>query len=108
MARAFIRTGTNRYTRCLVVEFDGAGRAEFWGDPVKVVAALLIFNNATVKSWVRNKGLEVEVAEDVITALKALSREPMTWQTAAKNGFLQDPTPQQIINALSIKAILKR
>jgi hypothetical protein len=60
--------------RILVVE--GGGKIELYGDPVKAVASLLIFNNSSVKGWVRGKGLEVEAAPETWEALKALSANP--------------------------------
>jgi hypothetical protein len=104
LARLYVRTETNRYTRILVVE--GGGKIELYGDPVKAVASLLIFNNSSVKGWVRGKGLEVEAAPETWEALKALSANPPTWRQAADWGFLQNPTAEKILQTLSLNALV--
>jgi len=107
VVKAYVRTHPDHYARCMVVEFDGGGKVELWGDPAKAVASLLIFTNSTVKSWVSGKGLEVEVPEEAREALIALGRRPPTWKEAAEKGFLQNPTPQHVIRTLALNAILK-
>jgi hypothetical protein len=104
LARLYVRTETNRYTRILVVE--GGGKIKLYGDPVKAVASLLIFNNSSVKGWVREKGLEVEAMPETWEALKALSAKPLTWKQAADWGFLQNPTAEEILQTLSINALV--
>lgn len=106
MVKAFVRTETNRYVRALVVEFQEDGVAKFWGDPVKAVVFLLLFRNSTVKSWVRGKGLEVELDEGACEAIKALSKARLTWESAVKHSFLQNPAPQRILQTLALRAVL--
>ncbi len=105
---AFLRTEANRHTRILIVELGDGRTAKLYGDPAKAVAFLLIFNNSTVKSWVRGKGLKFETAEEVCEAIEALSRNPLTWREAAERGFLQNPAPQRVLRALALDAILKK
>ena len=104
MARLYVRTDANRYMRVLVVE--GGGKIELYSDSAKAVASLLIFNNSSVKGWVRGKGLEVEAAPETWEALKALSANPPTWKQAADWGFLQNPTAEKILQTLSLNALV--
>jgi ABC-type glycerol-3-phosphate transport system substrate-binding protein len=104
LVKLYVRTETNRYTRILVVE--GGGKIKLYGDPVKTVASLLIFNNSSVKGWVREKGLEVEATPETWEALKALSAKPLTWKQAAEWSFLQNPTAEMILRTLSLNALV--
>ena len=104
MFRLFVRTETRYCTRVLVVE--GEGVVKLYSDPIKAVAALLIFNNSNVKGWVGEKGLEVETAPETWEALKALSRKRLTWKQAAKWGFLKNPTAEKILQTFSINALV--
>jgi len=104
LARLYVRTETNHYTRILVIE--GGGKIKLYGDSAKAVASLLIFNNSSVKGWVREKGLEVEAMPETWEALKALSAKPLTWKQAADWGFLQNPTAEKVLQTLSINALV--
>lgn len=105
MVKAYVKTESRQYSRALAVEFEGLGKVVLWGDPSKAIAALMLFNNSRVGSWT-GKGLEVEASEEAYEAFKALSRKPPTWKEAADAGLLQNPTPQHVLQALSLKAIL--
>ena len=104
MVRLFVRTGTNRYARILVVE--GGGKVKLYGDPVKPVATLLIFNNSNVKGWVKGKGLEVEASPEIWDALRALSATRLTWRRGFGVGFLKNPTAERVLQTLSINALV--
>jgi len=105
LVRVYVRTETNRYTRILVLE-DG-GKIRLYGDPVKTVASLLLFNNSQVGGWIGGKGLEVEVTPDTWRALKALSAHRLTWKSALMWGFLKNPTAESVLQTLSLNALLK-
>jgi len=104
LVRLFIRTRADYYTRIPVVE--GEKEVRFYGDPVKAVASLLIFNNSKVEGYVSGKGLAVEAPPDVWEALKALSAKPLTWRQAAEWGFLENPTAEKVLRTLSINALV--
>jgi len=104
LIRLYVRTSTNRFTRTLIIE--GEGKVALYGDPVKAVASLLIFNNSDVKGWVKEKGLEVEASPEIWDALRALSTTRLTWRQAAEWGFLKNPTAERILQTLSIDALV--
>jgi len=106
LVRLYVRTTSNRSTRILTVECEG-GIIRLYGDPVKAVVSLLIFNNSHVKGWVRQKGLEVEATPDTWRALKALSAHRLTWKSALIWGFLKNPTAESVLQTLSLNALLK-
>lgn len=104
LVKLYVRTATNHYTRVLVIECGA--RIRLYGDPVKTVASLLIFNNSDIKGWVREKGLEVEATPETWEALKALSVRLLTWRRAAEWGFLKNPTAEMILRTLSLNAFV--
>lgn len=106
MVKVYIRTEVHHYVRALTIECEDCGRIVLWGDPTKAVAMLLIFNNSEIKSWTA-KGLEVDLSDEVYEAIKALSKRPVSWKEAAEGGLLKNPTPQHVLQALSLKTILK-
>ncbi len=113
--KLYVRTETSHYTRKLIITWDQGRRAlgkgkrtlEFFGDPTKAVALLMIFNNSQVKGWICGRGLEVEAPPEAWQALEALCKHSLTWKQAAEYGFLQKPTPQHILKTLSLNALLE-
>lgn len=87
------------------VEFEGAGEVVLWGDPAKAVAVLLIFNNGRIIRWTQ-RGVEVDVGEEVYEALRALERARLSWRDAVKMGFLKSPIPEDVIRALCVRALV--
>ena len=106
---AYIKTMRWGVVRIFIVSYDApSGKREllFYGDPVKAVAALLIFGNCKFKGWVKGKGLMVEAPADVLEALNALAKHPLRWKKAVELGLLQDVTPEKVLHALAVNTLV--